>query len=159
MWTASLPQVARRVWLYCVGLTLNSCWLDLEHVLARPLTRMRTTPGCADASEEEVQLCQERTAELSALVNEFILRECTWPAVLLGGWLAGWCCGSRCEHSAPCRPAAGRTNTLLSQHLPPKVGGPGAHFCLNVCTDHTCSAWIAHACTMGMRCRPVTAGG
>ena len=29
----------------------------------------------ADASEEEVQLCQERTAELSALVNEFILRK------------------------------------------------------------------------------------
>lgn len=33
-------------------------------------------------------LCQERTAELSTLVNEFILR---------------------------------RTNTLLSEHLPPKV--------------------------------------
>ncbi|KAL4440282.1 hypothetical protein ABPG75_003283 [Micractinium tetrahymenae] len=41
-----------------------------------------------DASEAEVALSQERTAELSALVNEFILR---------------------------------RTNTLLSQHLPPKV--------------------------------------
>lgn len=46
-------------------------------------------PPCpADASEGEVALCAQRTAELSALVNEFILR---------------------------------RTNTLLSQHLPPKA--------------------------------------
>ncbi|PSC67651.1 DNA repair and recombination RAD54 [Micractinium conductrix] len=41
-----------------------------------------------DASEDEKALCQERTAELSTLVNKFILR---------------------------------RTNTLLSEHLPPKV--------------------------------------
>ncbi|EFN53964.1 hypothetical protein CHLNCDRAFT_136249 [Chlorella variabilis] len=41
-----------------------------------------------DAGEGEVALCRERTTELSALVNEFILR---------------------------------RTNTLLSEHLPPKA--------------------------------------
>lgn len=43
-------------------------------------------------------LCQERTAELSALVNQFILR---------------------------------RTNTLLSQHLPPKARPPAPQAALH----------------------------
>lgn len=75
----------------------------------------------ADASEGEVALCQERTSELSALVNEFILR---WVCsaggcrtVLLGG--AGH---ARSPPTPACSLAARRrTNTLLSQHLPPKV--------------------------------------
>ena len=47
-----------------------------------------------DATELQQALGQERSQELSAAVNEFILR---------------------------------RTNTILSDHLPPKVGQQGLH--------------------------------
>ncbi len=50
-----------------------ACWL-LRHCVHFSALLLGL-PCPADASEEEVQLCQERTAELSALVNEFILRK------------------------------------------------------------------------------------
>ena len=80
-----------------------------------------------------MQLCQERTAELSALVNEFILREqasrdaflvppCWQSTQRAQGPPRPPRNPSRARRPPPCalRPA-GRTNTLLSQHLPPKV--------------------------------------
>lgn len=53
----------------------------------------------ADASEEEVQLCQERTAELSALINEFILRK---NALGITVSLLCLCLPARFLRRAPC---------------------------------------------------------
>ena len=79
----------------------------------RPATNLPRSLGPAsDASEDEKALCQERTAELSTLVNEFILR---------------------------------RTNTLLSEHLPPKVGG----LCMSTLVWCCCCSAAAAA---GRRC-------
>lgn len=80
------PDHKARLWWGCYGAARHSSWAQL------PLSTL-PPPFCTDASEEAAALCQGRTSELSALVNEFILR---------------------------------RTNTLLSQHLPPKArGAPG----------------------------------